>query len=207
MDKIFDFHGAVVLQTNRCRFTPHFPILSSWMSPCSCINLTSVQGISVGVQPQADPSQWNGGYYGYAYGHEGYGYAPAPQDPNMYGYPYGNYQQQAQQQQAGYSWEFWPSFVAFACSFYLINKISKILFGATLEPFLAFLSKPFETFSCPMTYSLTDVVFLMKFCYFKLYVIAIVVVLVWILFPYIYILAYGGMSCFWRSEPLKTVSQ
>ncbi|XP_030971258.1 polyadenylate-binding protein RBP45B-like isoform X1 [Quercus lobata] len=61
------------------------------------------QGISVGVQPQADPSQWNGGYYGYAYGHEGYGYAPAPQDPNMYGYPYGNYQQQAQQQQAGYS--------------------------------------------------------------------------------------------------------
>ena len=86
--------------------------------------------------------------------------------------------------------------MAFACSFYLINKISKILFGATLEPFLAFLSKRFETVSCPMTYSLTDVVFLMKFCYFKLYVIAIVVVLVWILFPYIYILAYGGMSCF-----------
>lgn len=78
-------------------------MLSSWMSPYVCINLTSVQGISVGVQPQADPSQWNGGYYGYAYGHEGYGYAPAPQDPNMYGYPYGNYQQQAQQQQAGYS--------------------------------------------------------------------------------------------------------
>ncbi|KAE7995449.1 hypothetical protein FH972_000238 [Carpinus fangiana] len=59
--------------------------------------------ISGGVQPQPDPNQWNGAYYGYAYGHEGYGYAPAPQDPNMYGYPYGNYQQQAPQQQAGYS--------------------------------------------------------------------------------------------------------
>ncbi|XP_059437838.1 polyadenylate-binding protein RBP45-like [Corylus avellana] len=60
-------------------------------------------GISAGVQSQPDPNQWNGAYYGYAYGHEGYGYAPAPQDPNMYGYPYGNYQQQAPQQQAGYS--------------------------------------------------------------------------------------------------------
>ncbi|GLT64088.1 hypothetical protein SLA2020_366010 [Shorea laevis] len=53
--------------------------------------------------PQPDPNQWNGAYYGYAYGHESYGFAPAPQDPNMYGYPYGNYQQQAPQQQAGYS--------------------------------------------------------------------------------------------------------
>jgi len=60
------------------------------------------QGISVGGHPQADPNQY-GGYYGYTYGHESYGYAPPPQDPNMYGYPYGNYQQQAQQQQAGYS--------------------------------------------------------------------------------------------------------
>ncbi|XP_018808205.1 polyadenylate-binding protein RBP45-like isoform X1 [Juglans regia] len=52
---------------------------------------------------QPDPNQWNGGYYGYAYGQESYGYAPAAQDPNMYGYAYGNYQQQAPQQQAGYS--------------------------------------------------------------------------------------------------------
>lgn len=67
------------------------------------MNLTNVKGISVGVQPQPDPNQWNGGYYGYPYGHESYGYAPAAQDPNMYGYAYGNYQQQAPQQQAGYS--------------------------------------------------------------------------------------------------------
>ncbi|XP_041028300.1 polyadenylate-binding protein RBP45-like isoform X1 [Juglans microcarpa x Juglans regia] len=60
-------------------------------------------GTSAGVQPQPDPNQWNGGYYGYAYGHEGYGYAAAPQDPNVYGYSYGNYQQQPPQQQAGYS--------------------------------------------------------------------------------------------------------
>ncbi|KAK1260282.1 Polyadenylate-binding protein RBP45 [Acorus gramineus] len=50
------------------------------------------------AQPQADPNQWNGNYYGYNQGYEGYGYAPPPQDPNMYsygGYPgYGNYQQQ-----------------------------------------------------------------------------------------------------------------
>lgn len=53
------------------------------------------------IQPQADASQWNSGYYGYASGYETYGYAPAAQDPNMYygGYPgYGNYPPQAQQQ-------------------------------------------------------------------------------------------------------------
>lgn len=53
------------------------------------------------VQPQVDPSQWNGGYYGYAPGYDAYGYAPATQDPNMYyaGYPgYGNYPPQPQQQ-------------------------------------------------------------------------------------------------------------
>ncbi|KAK9936065.1 hypothetical protein M0R45_012928 [Rubus argutus] len=61
-------------------------------------------------QAQADPNQWNGGYYGYAPTPEGYGYAQVSQDPNMYygGYPsgYGNYQQsqqQQQQQQVGYS--------------------------------------------------------------------------------------------------------
>ncbi|KAK9268411.1 hypothetical protein L1049_000161 [Liquidambar formosana] len=50
-------------------------------------------------QTQADQTQWNGGYYGYAQGYEAYGYAPPPQDPNMYyaGYPgYGNYQQPQQ---------------------------------------------------------------------------------------------------------------
>ncbi|KAK9268012.1 hypothetical protein L1049_010451 [Liquidambar formosana] len=61
------------------------------------------QDSSVGVvQPQPDPNQWNGGYYGYPQGYETYGYAPAPQDANMYygGYPgYGNYQQPQQQQQ------------------------------------------------------------------------------------------------------------
>ncbi|KAI5670822.1 hypothetical protein M9H77_11186 [Catharanthus roseus] len=52
-------------------------------------------------QPQADSSQWSGGYYGYAPGYEAYGYAPAAQDPNLYygGYPgYGNYPPQPQQQ-------------------------------------------------------------------------------------------------------------
>uniref|UniRef100_A0A0C9RQ08 TSA: Wollemia nobilis Ref_Wollemi_Transcript_4163_1675 transcribed RNA sequence n=1 Tax=Wollemia nobilis TaxID=56998 RepID=A0A0C9RQ08_9CONI len=47
-------------------------------------------------QPQPDPNQWNGAYYGQGY--ETYGYAPPPQDPAMYaygGYPgYGNYHQQ-----------------------------------------------------------------------------------------------------------------
>ncbi|XP_010276064.1 PREDICTED: polyadenylate-binding protein RBP45 isoform X1 [Nelumbo nucifera] len=57
------------------------------------------QDPSVGwVQPQPDPNQWNGGYYGYGQGYEAYGYAPPPQDPNMYAYGaypgYGNYQQQ-----------------------------------------------------------------------------------------------------------------
>uniref|UniRef100_A0A5B7AT71 Putative polyadenylate-binding protein RBP45 n=1 Tax=Davidia involucrata TaxID=16924 RepID=A0A5B7AT71_DAVIN len=60
------------------------------------------QDSSVGVvEPQVDPNQWNGGYYGYAPGYETYGYAPAAQDPNLYygGYPgYGNYAQQQQQQ-------------------------------------------------------------------------------------------------------------
>ncbi|CAK9163950.1 unnamed protein product [Ilex paraguariensis] len=50
-------------------------------------------------QGQPDQTQWNGAYYGYTQGYEGYGYAPPPQDPNMYygGYPgYGNYQQPQQ---------------------------------------------------------------------------------------------------------------
>ncbi|KAL2244915.1 UNVERIFIED_CONTAM: Polyadenylate-binding protein RBP45 [Sesamum indicum] len=53
-------------------------------------------------QPQVDPNQWGGGYYGYAPGYETYGYAPAAQDPNLYyaGYPgYGNYPPPAQTQQ------------------------------------------------------------------------------------------------------------
>ncbi|XP_073005026.1 polyadenylate-binding protein RBP45-like [Typha latifolia] len=55
-------------------------------------------------QPQQDPNQWNGSYYGYAQGYDTYGgYAPPPQDPNMYAYAaypgYGNYQQPQQQQQ------------------------------------------------------------------------------------------------------------
>ncbi|PON38410.1 Splicing factor-like protein [Parasponia andersonii] len=61
-------------------------------------------------QPHQEGNQWNGGYYGYAQGHEGYGYPPVSQDPNVYyggAYTgYGNYQQpqqQQQQQQVGYS--------------------------------------------------------------------------------------------------------
>ncbi|MQM12019.1 hypothetical protein Taro_044932 [Colocasia esculenta] len=55
-------------------------------------------------QPQQDPNQWSGGYYGYGQGYDAtaYGYAPPPQDPNMYAYGaypgYGNYPQQQQQQ-------------------------------------------------------------------------------------------------------------
>ncbi|XP_073101023.1 RNA-binding protein L [Elaeis guineensis] len=49
-------------------------------------------------QPQPDPNQWNGSYYGYGQGYEAYSYAQPPQDPNMYAYGtypgYGNYQQQ-----------------------------------------------------------------------------------------------------------------
>ncbi|GMH30252.1 hypothetical protein Nepgr_032095 [Nepenthes gracilis] len=60
------------------------------------------------VQPQADPNQWNAGYYGYPQGYGSYGYVSATQDLNMYygSYPgYGHYpvpqqqQQQVQQQQ------------------------------------------------------------------------------------------------------------
>ncbi|XP_042463282.1 polyadenylate-binding protein RBP45-like [Zingiber officinale] len=50
-------------------------------------------------QPQQDPSQWNGSYYGYNQGYNAYGYAT--EDPNTYtytGYPgYRNYQQQPPQ--------------------------------------------------------------------------------------------------------------
>ncbi|CAM6085450.1 unnamed protein product [Calypogeia fissa] len=53
-------------------------------------------------QPQQDPNQWNGGYYGYQQGYDGYGYAQPPQDPGAYtygNYPgYGNYQQQSESQ-------------------------------------------------------------------------------------------------------------
>ncbi|URE13557.1 RNA-binding protein C23E6.01c [Musa troglodytarum] len=53
-------------------------------------------------QPQQDPNQWNGNYYGYTQSYDAYGYAP-PQDPNMYAYAtypgYGNYQQQQPPQQ------------------------------------------------------------------------------------------------------------
>lgn len=55
------------------------------------------------MQPQADPNQYNAGYYGYG---QGYGYAPPAQNPNLYygGYPgYGNYPQQQQQPQVGYA--------------------------------------------------------------------------------------------------------
>ncbi|KAG0492514.1 hypothetical protein HPP92_005912 [Vanilla planifolia] len=49
-------------------------------------------------QPQQDPNQWNGNYYGYGQGYEAYGYTNAPQDPNQYAYGTypgaANYQQQ-----------------------------------------------------------------------------------------------------------------
>ncbi|KAJ7570721.1 hypothetical protein O6H91_01G132900 [Diphasiastrum complanatum] len=57
-------------------------------------------------QPQQDPNQWNGGYYGYGQGqqgqgYDGFGYAAAPQDPSAYAqgnYPqYGAYPQQVSQ--------------------------------------------------------------------------------------------------------------
>ncbi|KAG6487789.1 hypothetical protein ZIOFF_056396 [Zingiber officinale] len=53
-------------------------------------------------QPQQDPNQWNGNYYGYTQSYETYGYAPAPQDPNTYGYAaYAGYNYQQQQPQYG----------------------------------------------------------------------------------------------------------
>lgn len=67
------------------------------------LNPTNAFRVSVCMQAQPDPNQWNAGYYGYAQGYENYGYAAAaPQDPSMYygGYPgYGNYQQPQQPQQ------------------------------------------------------------------------------------------------------------
>lgn len=103
MDKIFDFHGAVV-QTNRFFYVSdsHLCCFRAWHVLLNLIDILHLL-----FQPQPDANQWNGGYYGYAQGYENYGYAPTAQDPNMYygGYPgYGNYQQQPQQQQqVGYS--------------------------------------------------------------------------------------------------------
>lgn len=56
-------------------------------------------------QGQADPNQWNTGYYGYGQGYEGYGYTAQPQDASMYAYSnyagYGNYPQQQIEVQSG----------------------------------------------------------------------------------------------------------
>ncbi|XP_008806741.2 polyadenylate-binding protein RBP45 [Phoenix dactylifera] len=80
--------------------------------PCAEEALLMLQGTQLGgqnirlswgrsptnKQPQPDPNQWNGSYYGYGQGYEAYNYAQPPQDPNMYAYGaypgYGNYQQQ-----------------------------------------------------------------------------------------------------------------
>ncbi|KAK8494852.1 hypothetical protein V6N12_055173 [Hibiscus sabdariffa] len=102
-------------QNKRCGFV-QFADRSCAEEALQMLNGTQLGGQSIRLswgrstsnkQAQADPNQWNGGYYGYGQGYD-YRYAAAPQDPNMYygGYPrYGNYQQpqQQQQQQVGYS--------------------------------------------------------------------------------------------------------
>ncbi|XWS12821.1 hypothetical protein CRYUN_Cryun37aG0123200 [Craigia yunnanensis] len=115
--EVFSPYGQLVHvkipQNKRCGFV-QFADRSCAEEALRMLNGTQLGGQSIRLswgrstsnkQAQADPSQWNGGYYGYGQGYE-YGYAAAPRDPNMYysGYlGYGNYQQPQQQQQVGYS--------------------------------------------------------------------------------------------------------
>lgn len=66
--------------------------------PLGGYNIRLSWGRTPNKQPQQDPNQWNGNYYGYGQTNEAYAYAQPPQDPNMYAYGaypgYGNYQQQ-----------------------------------------------------------------------------------------------------------------
>ncbi|OMO76768.1 hypothetical protein CCACVL1_15432 [Corchorus capsularis] len=116
--EVFSPYGQLVHvkipQNKRCGFV-QFADRSCAEEALRVLNGTQLGGQSIRLswgrstsnkQGQADPNQWNGGYYGYPQGYD-YGYGAPPQDPNMYygGYPgYGNYQQpQQQQQQVGYS--------------------------------------------------------------------------------------------------------
>ncbi|XP_012454506.1 polyadenylate-binding protein RBP45B isoform X1 [Gossypium raimondii] len=115
--EVFSPYGQLVHvkipQNKRCGFV-QFADRSCAEEALRILNGTQLGGQSIRLswgrstsnkQAQADPNQWNAGYYGYSQGY-GYGYGAAPQDPNMYygGYPgYGNYQQPQQQQQVGYS--------------------------------------------------------------------------------------------------------
>ncbi|XP_022716093.1 polyadenylate-binding protein RBP45-like [Durio zibethinus] len=115
--EVFGPYGQLVHvkipQNKRCGFV-QFADRSCAEEALRMLNGTQLGGQSIRLswgrstsnkQAQADPNQWNGGYYGYGQGYD-YGYGAAPQDPNMYygGYPgYGNYQQTQQQQQVGYS--------------------------------------------------------------------------------------------------------
>lgn len=121
-DKIFAFHGDAVLQISRygiqnklhSNALPQKTFCRGQLSPQSYLIVlvllfpTSVDWTIMCLlfwcfQPQQEPNQWNGNYYGYGQSYDSYGYAAPPQDPNVYAYAaypgYGNYQQQAQQQQ------------------------------------------------------------------------------------------------------------
>nr|XP_010923889.2 polyadenylate-binding protein RBP45 [Elaeis guineensis] len=112
--QVFSPYGELVYVKipvgKRCGFV-QFKIRSCAEEALRMLNGTQLGGQNIRLswgrspankQPQQDPNQWNGSYYGYAQGYDTYGYAPPPQDPNMYAYAaypgYGNYQQQQQQQ-------------------------------------------------------------------------------------------------------------
>lgn len=95
-----------VMHINFCYYavayqTPTYSVPPAQVFQPDDINNTTDQPAAWG-QPQADPNQWTGAYYGYGQGYEAYGYA-APQDPSMYGYGVypasGNYQQQTEVQE------------------------------------------------------------------------------------------------------------
>lgn len=100
--KASGFHGVAVLQTNRLNMSFTFLARACFFCSFMARESSTYPFFCVLNQPQQDPNQWNGSFYGYTQSYDTYGYAP-PQDPNMYAYAtypgYGNYQQPQQQAQ------------------------------------------------------------------------------------------------------------
>lgn len=103
--KTSGFHGVAVRQTNRLNMLFTFLTRACFFCSFMARESSTYSFFFLCVfnqQPQQDPNQWNGSFYGYTQSYDTYGYAP-PQDPNMYAYAtypgYGNYQQPQQQAQ------------------------------------------------------------------------------------------------------------
>ncbi|KAK4773742.1 hypothetical protein SAY87_028761 [Trapa incisa] len=101
-----ELHSVKIPAGKRCGFV-QFVDRSCAEQALAMLNGTQLGGQNIRLswgrspsnkQVQPEPTQWNGGYYGYPQGYETYGYAPPPQDPNIYygGYPGYNYQQPQQ---------------------------------------------------------------------------------------------------------------